>query len=161
MKTKGMVVALVISLAGFFFGSSAVAQEKSGIDPVELQKFQGSWVMIAAEMDGKKVHDKHVKKSRISFVGTKVELLTPHQHKEKILSTIVKLDTTKNPREMHWIRSSGPSSGKTMIAIYEFEGPDQYKISFDPAVKETPKKIGSQPGTGHIWHTWKRIQQKP
>ncbi len=26
---------------------------------------------------------------------------------------------------------------------YEFEGPDQYKVSFDPAVKETPKKFGT------------------
>ena len=136
----------------------AYAQSKQQSFDSELQKFQGTWVMASAEMDGKKVHDAHVKKSRITFAGDKVELMTPHQHKVTILATVVKLDPMKNPREMHWVRTSGPNAGKTVIAIYAFEGPDQYKICFDPAGAATPETFNTKTGSGHIWHTWKRAK---
>jgi uncharacterized protein (TIGR03067 family) len=68
----------------------------------------------------------------------------------------VKLDVTKNPKEMHWVRATGPNAGATTIAIYEFEGPDRYKICFDPAGVAVPKEFGTKTGSGHIWHTWKR-----
>ncbi len=115
--------------------------------------------MVSAEMDGKKMHDNHVKESKITFVGDKVEVITPHQHKEKIIASITKLDLTKNPREMHWVRSAGPNAGTTVIAIYEFDGPDQYKICFDPANIDAPKKFGTKTESGHFWHTWKRAKK--
>ena len=153
----GIIMAAVFSLICSAQGLFAAEPAQGAINSAELKKFQGTWMMVAAEMDGKKVNEKHVKKSRITYDSAKVELTTPHQYKEKMLATIVKLDATKNPGEMSWVRSSGPNAGKAMSAIYEFEGPDQYKISFDPAVKETPKKFGTKAGSGHIWHTWKRV----
>lgn len=158
MRIKQMVITVLFSLI-CSVGVLAAAQAEGLLDSAELKKFQGNWVMVSAEMDGKKVHDNHVKQSNITFAGDKVELVTPHQHKEKILATITRLDVAKNPREMHWVRSSGPKAGSTMIAIYEFEGADQYKICFDPAVKETPNTFGTKTGSGHIWHTWKRVKQ--
>ncbi len=147
----GMVI--VLFMVCFVWSiASAQSQEDS-----ELQKFQGAWVMVSAEMDGKKVHDDHIKQSKITYVGNKVEVITPHQHKEKIIGTITKFDTTKSPKEMHYVRSIGPNTGTPVVAIYEFDGPDQYKISFHPAGKDTPKKFGSKAGSGHIWHTWKRV----
>lgn len=154
----GIVMVAVFSLICSSYNLSAAEPAKDTIDRAELQKFQGSWMLVAAEMDGKKVRDNHVKKSRITFNGTTVELTTPHQHKEKIVSTMLRLDTSKNPKEMHWVRSAGPNAGKTMTAIYAFEGPDQYKVSFDPTMKQMPKQFGTKAGSGHIWHTWKRVK---
>jgi uncharacterized protein (TIGR03067 family) len=136
----------------------AVAQTQEKSIDTELQKFQGTWVMILAEMDGKKVPEEHVKQNKITFVGNKVELFSPHQHKEVIVASITKLDVSKNPKEMHWVRVNGPHAGKTVISIYEFEGPDQYKVSFDPAALTVPKKFGTETGSGHIWHNWKRLK---
>jgi uncharacterized protein (TIGR03067 family) len=59
---------------------------------------------------------------------------------------------------MHWVRTNGPNAGRTMTAIYAFEGPDQYKICFDPAGAAAPEKFGTKAGSGHIWHTWKRAK---
>ena len=148
----------VMLLVGSVWTIAAAQAQPQSVD-AELQKFQGTWVMISAEMDGKKVHDTHVKQSRITFVGDKVEVITPHQHRDTIIASVVKLDLTKNPKEMHWVRTAGPNAGKTMIAIYEFEGPDQYKICFDPAGGAVPKEFGTKEGSGHIWHTWKRAKQ--
>jgi hypothetical protein len=60
---------------------------------------------------------------------------------------------------MHWIRSAGPNAGTTVIAIYEFDGPDQYKICFDPAGLKVPKKFHTKGESGHIWQTWKRVKK--
>ena len=156
MRTRIVLVALCLTLAwSLSLIAGARAQTKS-VD-TELQKFQGTWVMIAAEMDGKAVHDAHVNQSKITFAGDKVELFTPHQHTEVIVATVVKLETGKNPKEMHWIRANGPKAGATVVSIYEFEGADQYKISFDPAGVTVPKKFSTEVGSGHIWHAWKRL----
>jgi len=153
-----LAIVTVMTLVWSVWTIAAAHAQQQNVD-AELQKFQGTWVMISAEMDGKKVHDTHVKQSRITYVGDKVEVITPHQHRDTIIASVVKLDLTKNPKEMHWVRTAGPNTGKTMIAIYEFEGPDQYKICFDPAGLAVPKEFGTKEGSTHIWHTWKRANQ--
>jgi uncharacterized protein (TIGR03067 family) len=158
MRSKISVIVTALTLILSIWTIAAAQAQGQSVD-AELQKFQGTWVMSLAEMDGKKVHDAHVKHSRITYVGDKVEVITPHQHKDKIVASVVKLDLTKNPKEMHWVRTVGPNAGTTTIAIYEFEGPDQYKICFDPAGSATPKAFGTKEGSGHIWHTWKRVKQ--
>jgi uncharacterized protein (TIGR03067 family) len=110
-------------------------------------------------MDGKKAADEHVKNSKIKYDGTKVELVLPNQTSETIFSDITKIDTTKNPKEVHKFRKNGPNAGKTVVAIYEFEGDDQYKIAFDPAGKTKLKEFATKEGTGHVWNTWKRVKQ--
>lgn len=157
MRAKFFVMATVMLLVCSVWSISAAQQQEQNTD-TELQKFQGTWVMVSAEMDGKKVHDKHVKQSKITFVGDKVEVIAPHQHKEKIIATITKFDLTKNPKEMQWVRSVGPKAGTTVNAIYEFDGPDQYKFCFDPAGLKVPKKFSTKAKSGHIWQTWKRVK---
>lgn len=159
MRSKIVFAILTVMSLVWSAWTIAGAQTQQQSVDAELQRFQGTWMMISAEMDGKKVHDAHVKQSRITFVGDKVELIAPHQHKDTIVASVVKLDYTKNPKEMQWVRTAGPNAGKTMIAIYEFEGPDQYKICFDPASLAVPKEFGTKAGSGHIWHTWKRAKQ--
>jgi uncharacterized protein (TIGR03067 family) len=121
-----------------------------------LKKFQGAWILVSGEMDGRKVADEHVKQSRITYVGKKIEVINPHQHKDTIVATVIKLDTKKNPKEMQWVRSSGPNAGATMTGIYEFEGPDKYKICFDPAGSAAPGKFAADKGSGLVFQTWKR-----
>lgn len=127
------------------------------VDASELKKFQGTWKLVSAEMDGKKVNEKQLKESMIIHTGEQAKLFTPHQHKDTIISNIVKLDPSKEPHEMQWVRVNGPNKGKQMTAIYRFDNPDQLQISFDPAMISTPKKFGTEAGSGHIWHTWKRV----
>jgi len=124
----------------------------------ELKKFQGTWVMLSGEHDGKAIHEKYLKKNKITFIGDKVEIFSPHQHQEVMVAKITKIDTSKKPYEVQWIRETGPKAGTTMNAIYEFEGPNKYKVCFDPEGKEAPKKFGTTEGSKHFWHIWKRVR---
>lgn len=159
MRAKVLVFVTAVLLTLSVWTLAAAQVKEPVASEAELKKFQGSWVLILGEMDGKTISSEHVKGSKITFTGSKVELAAPHQHKETIIATLVKLDETINPKEMHWVRTTGPNAGTTMIAIYEFEGPDRYKICFDPAGSATPKEFRTKSGTGHISHTWKRVKQ--
>jgi uncharacterized protein (TIGR03067 family) len=155
MQCKIMWVAIAVLL---FSPIRLFAAGVEGADAQkELQKFQGAWVMTFGEMDGKKAADEHVKASKIIYEGNKIQIVVPNQTGESIIADIVKIDPTKNPKEMHFIRRNGPNAGKTLIAIYEFEGDGRYKFAFDPAGKMTLKEFVTKGGTGHVRNTWKRV----
>jgi uncharacterized protein (TIGR03067 family) len=124
----------------------------------ELKKLQGTWVMVSGEVDGKKVGDEHVNRSKIVYDGNKGQLVTPHQSGETIVFDIIKFDPTKTPKEMHFARRNGPAAGKTIVGVYEFDGDDLYKFAFDPAGLVTIKEFVTKEGTGHIRHSWKRVK---
>jgi uncharacterized protein (TIGR03067 family) len=157
MRWNAMLIAAALLLllsTGSPFAAGVGGEEADK----ELNKLQGTWVMVSGERDGKKVADEDVSKSKITFEGNKIQLFTPHQTGETIVAEIVKLDPTKNPKEMHFIRKNGPNAGKTLIGIFEFEGNDQYKFAFDPTGLTILKEFATKEGSGHIRHTWKRVK---
>jgi uncharacterized protein (TIGR03067 family) len=156
MRMNGMTLAAVavLSLAACAAGSKVA--KGAALDP-ELQRFQGTWLLVAAEMDGKPVADEHIQQSRLTYVGDQVELLVPHQHREVIVATILALDPSKSPAQLKWVRSKGPFAGVPTVAIYQFEGPDQVKVCLDPSGKTLPARFGTDAGSGHVWQTWKRV----
>ena len=152
------IIISVMSLAGYVWTITPAEAGGQSVD-AEMQRFQGAWALIAAEKDGKKVDDADLQKSRMTVVGNKLELTTPHQSKDMIIASLTKLDLAKNPKEIHWVRTTGPNAGTTLKAIYEFAGPDQFQICFDPAGLTVPQKFATTAGSGYILHTWKRVKQ--
>jgi uncharacterized protein (TIGR03067 family) len=124
----------------------------------EMKKLEGTWIMESGEKDGAKIAEEHVKKSKITWKGKEVVVETPHQSKEAIKSTIGGWDPSKTPAEMDWVRTNGPDSGKTMLAIYEIIDNDHYRVCFAPAGKERPKEFSTKAGSGHFLHVWKRVK---
>ena len=59
MRSTIFVIVTVMSLV-WSVGTIAAAPAPGQSAEAELQKFQGTWVMISAEMDGKKVKDADV-----------------------------------------------------------------------------------------------------
>ncbi len=156
---RGRTTLIFSALFFLWFIGAPFAAGVGGADAQkELQKFHGTWVMVSGEQDGKKIADEHVSRSKIIFEGDKGLLVVPNQTAETIIFEIAKLDSAKNPKEMHFVRRSGPNAGKTIVGIYEFEGDDQYKLAFDPAGMVTPKDFVTKDGTGHIRNTWKRVK---
>ena len=124
----------------------------------ELNKLQGTWVMVSGEWDGEKTFSENVRQSKLIYEGNTGQLTNPHQSKETIVFDILKIDSTKNPKEMHFIRRNGPNAGKTIIGIYEFDGNDRSKFAFDPTGVTTLKEFTTKEGTGYIRQTWKRVK---
>lgn len=148
-----MVAFALLALTNLAFAADA----QDGVADKEFKKLQGTWVMVSGEQDGAKIADEHIKKSKITWKGKEVFVDTPHQSKETIRGT-VKIDPTRQPREMEWTRSAGPGEGKTMRAIYEFIDDDHYRVCFAPPEKVRPKEFSTKPGSGHMLHVWKRMK---
>ena len=146
-----LVLLVVVGVASVAFSGDEQADK-------ERKKFAGTWALASGKVDGKPVADELVRQGKITFSGKKVTLMTPHQSKEAFTGTITRLDPSKKPAEMDWVRDAGPGAGKTMRAIYEWLDGDTYRICFDPSGKGRPKEFESQEGTGHILHVWKRAK---
>src|SRR5262249_12712025 len=138
----------------------AAAGPDQGPDKKELQRFEGSWSMVSGERDGTKLGAADVKGSRINWHEDEVTLITPHQSKEAIRGKITRLDPTKKPSEMDFVRSQGPDADKPMQAIYEWVDENQYRICFAPAGKVRPKEFSTKEGSGHLLHVWKRFKKR-
>jgi|SRR5208283_2086499 len=157
MRWKTTLIAAAFLLP-WSIGSSFAADIGGEDAKKELQKLQGTWVMVSGELGGKKAADEHMSRSKIVYEGDKLQIMVPNQTAETIVAEIVRIDPTKKPKEMHFIRKNGPNAGKTLIGIYEFEGDDQYKFAFDPTGAMTLKEFATKEGTGHVRNTWKRVK---
>jgi uncharacterized protein (TIGR03067 family) len=149
---------LLLAVVAMFL-VAADAGDKAEKPTREHKKFTGTWALESGEKDGEKLSDEHVKKSKITWTGDKVTVHSPHQSKERIEARITRLDPTKSPPEMDFLRSAGPGTVKPILAIYQFIGDDKYKICFDPSGKERPREFKTTPGSGHILHVWKRVRE--
>jgi uncharacterized protein (TIGR03067 family) len=139
-------------------GSLYAAPQKHAM-PKELQKFQGTWVMVEGEADGKKIAAEQVKQSTVTFAENKMTVYSPSLSTDMLRVTLTKVDPTKTPKEMHWIGTTGPSAGKLIRAIYELAGDDQFTICFDPSGEGTPTAFATAEKTGYILHIWKRVDR--
>src|SRR5262245_37746325 len=124
----------------------------------EFKKFEGTWVLASGERDGKKIAADDVKKSKIVMKGEESTLVTPHQSSETIKSKR-KLDPSKKPAQVDFVRSVGPDNGETIKGIYEFIDADTYRVCFAPAGKERPTEFKTSAGSGHTLHVWKRSKE--
>lgn len=149
MRVRGVAVLAILFLCA--------ADAKDDAAAKDLKQLAGDWVMVSGERDGQKLPDEHVNASKITWKEKEVTVLTPHQSKDPIKGTTT-VDPTKSPKQMDWVRSAGPDAGKTFQAIYEFTGPDQYRVCFAPAGKDRPKEFATKAGTGHTLHVWKRAK---
>ena len=157
MRTKTNLFAvgmIVLCFAVFLLVSVAIGETANP----ELGKFQGTWTLAWGEADGKKIAEVDVSNNKIVYQGSQGQLTSPHQSAETIFFDIVKVDPTKSPKEFTLIRKTGPNAGKTITAIYEFDGNDQFKFAFDPKGVTTPKDFSTKEGSGHILHVWKRAK---
>src|SRR5262245_55162222 len=144
--TALLVVAAVACAAG--------GQDDKG--DKDRKKMQGDWVLVSAQMDGKAIPEEQVKVTKMTHAQDKATLVSPYQSADKISAKITRVDPSKKPAEMDWVRDMGPGKDKTMMSIYEWVDDDTLRVCFDPACKERPKEFKAPAGSGYILHLWKR-----
>jgi uncharacterized protein (TIGR03067 family) len=158
MKRALKLPFVVVAIIGLF-GVAGTEAEDNQVHKQELERLQGTWVLVSGEVEGKKVDSKSIKASRMTYSGDTVTLTTPHQSKQPIKARLKRLDPKKAPSEMDWVRGAGPGAGRTMQAIYEFQGEDTYKVCFHPTGNGRPKEFATTTGGCRILHVWKRAKK--
>jgi uncharacterized protein (TIGR03067 family) len=118
----------------------------------ELKTFQGTWVLVSAQRDGKKEPDE--KAIKLIITDNKYSLTQESSAVIGHRGTFL-LDPAKKPKATDVTVTEGPDKGKTFLGIYELSS-DDYKVCFAPASKERPTEFSSKPGSGNLLQVWKR-----
>jgi uncharacterized protein (TIGR03067 family) len=126
--------------------------EKQDAAKKDLDALQGTWVMVALEVDGKPVPEEKIKGARLVVKGDKY--IT--QVKGKDYETIITLDPSKKPKAIDMVFTEGDKKDKVLRGIYLIEG-DTLKVcrGLRPE-QDRPTEFGTWPNTNLFLVTWKK-----
>jgi uncharacterized protein (TIGR03067 family) len=145
-------LALVLLAAGS--ASLTPAQEaKNDLTRQEVDKLQGTWLLVGRERGGEKDPEEKVKamKGRLTVKGGKFTFKVGDLN----FTGTVTLDPSKSPRrlDISFVTASG-EKGKA-VGIYELQG-DTFRECFDAEGKERPAEFKTRPGSDQILQTFRR-----
>ncbi len=129
-------LAAIAALSGF---SAVPASELAEQD---IEKFQGTWVAVSAEADGKKLPAEAVKDFAMVIEGNKITFNPGTEGRQSTFE----LDPAKLPKQIILTPLDGPGKGKSQRGLYAFED-GQLKF----LVNNDPNGIGGVP-TGFATH---------
>jgi uncharacterized protein (TIGR03067 family) len=131
----------LVAAAGLLFAADDPAKSA-------LEKYQGTWVLLSEEFEGKKVPADEVKD--LSYTVQGHEILFKSNGKDR--SAIVKLDPSRNPKTYDLVRDDGLVSLK---GIYAWDG-ELIKICSAVDQGDRPTAFETRPGSKNQIRVWKR-----
>lgn len=142
---------LVITGLGLLLVACNRQQPSAAAAPkTDLDRFQGTWYLVAGVKDGNVLPEDKVKQMSIVFKGDTFRF-TGLAEDDTSKEGTIKLDENKTPKEIDAI---SPTK-EVMLGIYRMDD-NGYKVCFAPAGKPRPTDIASQPGSGYILQSWGR-----
>ena len=123
----------------------------------DRKQIEGTWRVVALEIDGNKAMDEDAKKLKVVFEADGTWSLKSEDNEvSKGTSTI---DPTKAPKAIDFTVTGGNDSGKQSVGIYEV-GDDTLKFCVAPSGLERPSGFSSVSGSQHILLTLERDKTK-
>lgn len=122
----------------------------------DLDKLQGTWIIVTLEMNGAEMPAGAHGGSKIVVKGDKFTTISMGAE----YSGTITLDSAKRPRAFDLKFTTGPEKGNTSLGIYELDG-DSWKICLTVTGKTRPTEFATQPGSGHALETLRRDTSSP
>jgi uncharacterized protein (TIGR03067 family) len=141
---------LVITGLGLLLVACNRQQPQAAAPKTDLDRFQGTWYLVAAVKDGNVLPEDKVKQISIVFKGDTFRF-TGLAEDDTSKEGTIKLDENKTPKEMDAISTNK----EVMLGLYRMDDRG-YKVCFAPAGKPRPTDFASQPGSGNILQSWGR-----
>ena len=143
-----LTVIVVIAFAG---------DAKDAAITKDRKKIEGTWRVIAFEVDGNKGTEEDAKKlTVVNGADGTWSLRSEEKEMNKGTSTI---DPTKKPKTIDFTITEGEGKGNQHLGIYEL-GEKTRKLCFASPGKERPTEFSSAPGSGQILVTFEREKAK-
>jgi uncharacterized protein (TIGR03067 family) len=138
MKVQVGLVLVVGLLVG---ADEPTKKDKEILAKEELKKFQGEWVPVAMEVNGKPAPEQALKGLRVTLKGNRATF----QQRDKTSQGTFTIDPTTRPKQIGATGQEGGREVKT-IGIYEFDG-DKLRICYTPVGGPRPTEFSSKRGT--------------
>ncbi len=153
---SAVLLASFLVLIGCSTQSSAVKPETAQSSSSEemSRMIRGTWIPMSAELAGQPLPQQVLNTIRL--------ILTENQYTAVVAGTTdvgdLTLRSNQQPKAMDILGTEGPNKGKTIPAIYEFNG-DSLRICYDLDGKTRPTEFRTNPGTKLFLVLYKRVTQ--
>jgi uncharacterized protein (TIGR03067 family) len=125
----------------------------------ELDKLQGTWLVVGAEEEGKEIHEEDLKEAKETFVVKGGKMTYCRDGKVQVTMKI-SLAPGETPKEMDLAFTDGPEKGYKNHAIYQLDG-DRLKLRMNDkfggnSENERPTEFSTAQGKEAVLFTLKR-----
>ena len=147
-------IAAVVAVNGW---TAAVEGDKEAAYKKELEKFTGTWQLVASEKDGVKAPEAEITDIKIIFKGDK---FTMERAGKTVEEGWICIDPARKSKVID-VYPTKPES-KVVMGIYEWDGDDKFRLcGTHPGTEQTrPTLFSTTKGTGHTLHVCKRERTK-
>jgi uncharacterized protein (TIGR03067 family) len=135
------MLALMVAVAGLL-------RSGEGPSKSELDKYQGTWVLVAEEFEGEAIPAGKMADRSYTIRGDKLL----YNSNGKARSATVKLDPSKTPKTYDLVRDDGLRS---LRGIYAWDG-DTIKVCSADDQGPRPEAFKTEPGSKNRIQIWKR-----
>ena len=121
----------------------------------EYARLEGVWRFALVEVEGVKQPEAPFETNKliVSKDGRYLIVQGP-----RITRGVITLGPTKTPKHYDVSITDGPLKGLTFLGVYEIDG-DTYKVCLPLRGKERPATLVSKPGSGCLFHVFRREKQ--
>jgi uncharacterized protein (TIGR03067 family) len=117
----------------------------------ELERLQGSWTVVALEVEGEVLPNSSFSGAKIVVSGSDFSALNMGAPYGGTLT----LNAETAPKQFDLLFRDGPHSGKRSLGIYELNG-NEWKFCLGLAGSDRPQKFATAPGSGAALETLER-----
>jgi uncharacterized protein (TIGR03067 family) len=127
------------------------APPKAGADVIrkELAKLEGTWQLVSAETDGKKMPEEQARQVRVVIKGGKHTVY--FGDKAVVQGVAFRIDPTQNPMHVE----DTLKDGRTIRGIYELDG-DTLRSCVAAAGQDRPTEFTGRQGSGYTLRIFRR-----
>jgi uncharacterized protein (TIGR03067 family) len=148
MKTRSIL--LLCAAIGFLTSAGCASDRAAGGEgQSDAAKLQGTWAATSYFEDGKG-ETIAPEQSPVRFIFKGNHVTIPTDVEEASARGDFKLHAGSQPREIDLI---------SMHGIYEFDNASTLKLCYGPEGRKRPKHFTSEPGSGHILITFKKMSE--
>ena len=147
---------LVVGTLLSAFATIAVALDaKDEAIKKDRKQIEGTWRVVALEVNGNKVSDEDAKK--IKVVNGPNGTWTLFSDGKEIGKGTNSFDPTKTPKLIDFTQTEGEGKGNLYLGIYEL-GENTRKLCFAPPGKDRPTEFATASGSEHVLVTFERVK---
>lgn len=119
----------------------------------DLELLQGTWKPVSMEMDGERLPNEKIGKTRLTLEGENFTFdngTDTHAGKYKI-------DPGQDPKQLDIVIERGEEVGKVYLVIYKFENGKMIQC-MQVSNENRPTEFTGQEGSGNLYEIWERVQ---
>jgi uncharacterized protein (TIGR03067 family) len=133
----------------------AMAQEeRDDVVRKELARLQGTWRLVAADVEGTKTPPEKIEKMKVVIEGNHYTLHFGGHILAKDIE--FQIDAAKSPKALDDLLADG----KVIRGIYQLDGDTLYSCVAEVG-KERPTEFVARPSSGHTVRVFRRVKASP